>query len=78
MMPLVQQLIKKQTRHWDAKMVVDPVREKLLDVIAAKKKARTRPAKAKPSAPAKSTPSNVIGIMDALKKSVAAETRARK
>jgi DNA end-binding protein Ku len=78
MMPLVQQLIKKQTKHWDAKMVIDPVQERLLDIIAAKKKALKKPAKAKPSAPAKSTPSNVINIMDALKKSVAAENRSSK
>ncbi|WP_223565129.1 Ku protein [Agrobacterium tumefaciens] len=78
MMPLVQQLIKKQTQHWDPKMVIDPVQDRLLDIIAAKKKALKKPAKAKPSAPAKSTPSNVINIMDALKKSVAAETRSSK
>lgn len=73
-MPLVQQLIKKQTQHWDAKMVIDPVQDRLLDIIAAKKKALKKPSKSKPSAPAKSTPSNVINIMDALKKSVAAES----
>lgn len=78
MMPLVQQLIKKQTKHWDAKMVIDPVQERLLDIIAAKKKALKKSARAKPSAPAKSTPSNVINIMDALKKSVAAENRSSK
>lgn len=78
MMPLVQQLIKKQTKHWDAKMVVDTVQDRLLDIIAAKKKAMKKPAKAKPSAPSKATPNNVINIMDALKKSVAAETRTGK
>ncbi len=78
MMPLVQRLIKKQTKHWDAKMVIDPVQDRLLDIIADKKKAMKKPAKAKPSAPAKSTPSNVINIMDTLKKSVAAETRTGK
>ncbi|MGQ8630231.1 non-homologous end joining protein Ku [Agrobacterium sp. DKPNP3] len=78
MMPLVQQLIKKQTQHWDPKMVIDPVQDRLLDIIAAKKKALKKPARAKLSAPAKSTPSNVINIMDALKKSVAAETRSSK
>jgi DNA end-binding protein Ku len=78
MMPLVQQLIKKQTQHWDPKMAIDPVQDRLLDIIAAKKKALKKSARAKPSAPAKSTPSNVINIMDALKKSVAAETRSSK
>jgi DNA end-binding protein Ku len=77
MMPLVQQLIKKQTQHWNPKMVIDPVQDRLLDIIADKKKTlkKTSKAKAKASSSAPA-PSNVINIMDALKKSVAAETRA--
>lgn len=79
MMPLVQQLIKKQTKHWDAKMVIDPVQDRLLDMIADKKKALKKPSKAKAKAPASvPAPSNVINIMEALKKSVAAESRANK
>ncbi|MBW9064548.1 Ku protein [Rhizobium herbae] len=78
MMPLVRQLIKKQTRDWHPKMVADPVQERLLDIIAAKKKSLKKPAKTRgkpaPSAP----PNNVVNIMDALKKSVAAEQRAGK
>jgi DNA end-binding protein Ku len=31
MMPLIQQLIKKQTQRWNPKMVIDPVQERLLD-----------------------------------------------
>jgi DNA end-binding protein Ku len=57
MMRLVQQLIKKQTKHWDAKIVIDPVQDRLLDIIADKKKAMKKPAKAKPSAPATSSTS---------------------
>src|SRR6185503_19727937 len=38
MMPLIQQLIKKQTRHWDSKLVSDPVQDKLLEIIEAKRK----------------------------------------
>ena len=77
MMPPIQQLIKKQTQHWNPKMVIDPVQDRLLDIIANKKKALKKPSKAK--APASgSAPSNVINIMDALKKSVAAETRSGK
>ncbi len=78
MMPLVQQLINKQTQHWNPKMVIDPVQDRLLDIIATKKKALKKPAKAKASTSSKPTPSNVINIMDALKKSVAAETRSSK
>lgn len=79
MMPLVQQLIKKQTQHWNPKMVIDPVQDRLLDIIADKKKALKKPSNAKAKAPASApAPSNVINIMDALKKSVAAETRTGK
>ena len=79
MMPLVQQLIKKQTQHWNPKMVIDPVQDRLLDIIADKRKALKKPSKAKAKAPASTpAPSNVINIMDALKKSVAAETRTGK
>ncbi|MGM4915459.1 non-homologous end joining protein Ku [Pararhizobium sp.] len=79
MMPLIQQLIKKQTQHWNPKMVIDPVQDRLLDIIAEKKKALKKPSKTKAKAPASApAPSNVINIMDALKKSVAAETRTGK
>src|ERR1700712_2112479 len=47
MMPLVQQLIKQQTRHWDGKMVVDPVQDRLLELIELKKKALKKTAKIK-------------------------------
>ncbi|MES5100773.1 Ku protein [Agrobacterium sp. BA1120] len=78
MMPLIQKLIKKQTKPWDAKMVLDPVQDRLLDIIKEKKKQQKKPTRAKTKAPASpSKPSNVINIMDALKKSVAAETRAK-
>ena len=77
MMPLIQQLIKKLTRHWDTKLVADPVQDKLLEIIEAKRKKGTRPAKAK-GVEAKATPNNVINIMDALRKSVEAENRPRK
>ncbi|MEP9380414.1 Ku protein [Aquabacter sp. CN5-332] len=76
-MPLIQQLIKKQTRHWDPKLVADPVQDKLLEIIEAKRKKTKRPTKAKSSEP-KATPNNVINIMDALRKSVEAEDRPRK
>lgn len=79
MMPLVQQLTKKQTQHWNPKMVIDPVQDRLLDIIADKKKALKKTSRAKAKAPASApAPNNVINIMDALKKSVAAETRSSK
>ena len=77
MMPLIQQLIKKQTRHWDSKLVSDPVQDKLLEIIEAKRKATKRPAKAKSPEPAAAS-NNVVSIMDALRKSVENEKRAGK
>ncbi|SCM70686.1 Non-homologous end joining protein Ku [uncultured Pleomorphomonas sp.] len=74
-MKLVKELIDKKTLPWDPDMVSDPVQEKLLDLISAKKKKRKRPAKAK--AKAEDKPSNVINIMDALRNSVASEKKGK-
>lgn len=73
LMTLVKTLIDERTKSWDPKMVDDPVQHRLLDIIAAKKKGRKRPAAAAKSEPEK--PSNVINIMDALKKSLASEKK---
>lgn len=78
MMPLIQKLIKKQTRDWDAKMVVDPVQDRLLDIIESRKNALKKPAKSKPKSAPPAEPSNVINIMDALRKSLAADKKAKK
>ncbi|MDP9840059.1 DNA end-binding protein Ku [Neorhizobium huautlense] len=77
-LPLIRKLIKKQTRHWDAKMVSDPVQENLLDIIKSKKKHRRAPAPKKATPSADDKPSNVINIMDALRKSIAADNRRSK
>ncbi len=74
-MKLVKELIDKKTVPWTADMVSDPVQEKLLDIISAKKKKRKRPAKAK--AKVEEKPSNVVSIMDALRKSVASEKKSK-
>jgi DNA end-binding protein Ku len=71
LMTLVKTLIDERTKSWDPKMVDDPVQHRLLDIIAAKKKGRKRPAAPAKGEPEK--PSNVINIMDALKKSIASE-----
>ncbi len=76
-MPLIQELIKKKTRHWDSKLVADPVQDKLLEIIKAKRKKTKRPAKARASE-LTATPNNVINIMDALRKSLEAEKRPSK
>jgi DNA end-binding protein Ku len=75
LMKLVTRLIGERTRPWDPAMARDPVQASLLDIIAAKKKGRRRPARTK--AAAEAPPGNVINIMDALKKSLAAEGRRK-
>lgn len=76
-MPLIRQLINKQTSHWDSKLVSDPVQDKLFEIIEAKRKKSKRPARGKSSEP-KATPNSVINIMDALRKSVESENRRGK
>ncbi|MBV8441714.1 MAG: Ku protein [Hyphomicrobiales bacterium] len=73
LLKLVSQLIEERKKPWSPDMVRDPVQERLIDIINEKKKGAPR-AKAKTEpAPA---PSNVINIMDALRRSVAAEGRS--
>ena len=75
MMKLVSQLIRERTAKWKPDMVADPVQARLLEIIADKKKGRKKPVKAAAEAPA--TRGNVINIMDALKKSIAAEGKGK-
>ncbi|MFU0505222.1 non-homologous end joining protein Ku [Pseudaminobacter sp. NGMCC 1.201702] len=76
LMELVTTLIDERTKKWDPSMAGDPVQARLLDIIAAKKKGRKRPARSK--AEAEEPPSNVISIMDALRKSISKESAKRK
>lgn len=72
--------INKRLKDWSPDMVSDPIQESLLKLIADKKKAK-KPTKAKSSQSTKNNrgeKSNVVSIMDALKKSVAKELRSRK
>jgi DNA end-binding protein Ku len=71
---LIAELIDKKTVPWDAALLGDPVQAQLLKLIAAKKKGK-RPAKVK--APTE-RPSNVVNIMDALRKSLAADEKRPK
>ncbi|MBZ9654597.1 non-homologous end joining protein Ku [Phyllobacterium lublinensis] len=75
LMTLVKTLIDERTKPWDPKMVDDPVQDRLLEIIAAKKKGKKRPA-AKKAEPEPT--SNVINIMDALRKSIASESKPTK
>ena len=69
-MRLIGDLIKSRKKTWSPDMVADPVQERLLDIIEAKKKGAKK-GKAKPATAEPEPPSNVINIMDALKRSVA-------
>lgn len=70
LLAMVSTLIEERIKEWDPSLMRDPVQEQLIDLIEAKKKHQPPPkGKAQPSAP----PSNVVSIMDALRKSIAAE-----
>jgi DNA end-binding protein Ku len=78
LVPLVQKLIKQKTSKWSPEMASDPIQHSLLALIAEKKKA-LRPTKKAAKGKLEDAPkSNVVNIMDALKKSVAAELKSRK
>lgn len=72
---LISKLIDERKSHWDPAMAQDPVQAQLLDIISEKKKEQ-KPARGKKQAPA--APSNVVNIMDALRKSIDAEKRTPK
>jgi DNA end-binding protein Ku len=75
LLDLVSQLIEERKKPWSPDMVRDPVQEGLIDIINEKKKGLpSTKAKAQP----KPAPSNVVNIMDALRKSVAAEAKSRR
>jgi DNA end-binding protein Ku len=74
-MELVTMLIAERTKAWDPDMVSDPIQARLLDIIAEKKKGIMRPARAKAET---ETPSNVVSIMDALRKSISPNGKAAK
>ncbi|TAX22865.1 Ku protein (plasmid) [Rhizobium leguminosarum] len=78
LIPLVQQLIRQKTSRWSPNMVSDPIQESLLKIIAEKKKALKPARKAAKGKPDAARASNVVNIMDALKKSVAAELKSSK
>ena len=68
---LISTLIKERTREWDPAMLVDPVQKELRQIIASKQKGKKPPKrKTEPE-----QPSNVVDIMDALRKSLAADKK---
>ncbi len=71
-LPMVKRLIDARRRDWDPSLVADPVQDRLVAIVEAKRKGRRLP---RPRKPAEAKPDNVISIMDALKKSLAAEKK---
>jgi len=75
---MIKKLIGERTGKWQPKMLEDPVQDRLLDIIKAKKK-KQKPARSKASAEEpEDTPSNVVSIMDALRKSVETDKTRKK
>ncbi len=73
---MVEKLIKEKSTPWTPDMVHDVVQERLLDIVASKRKGKRPPKMAKEEEPEQ--PSNVISIVDALRKSLAAEGKRGK
>ncbi|HLS18312.1 MAG TPA: Ku protein [Paracoccaceae bacterium] len=80
LLELIRKLIGGMTAPWDPEMVRDPVQEKLKEIIAIKAKAKPR-RKKKPepgNAPEpESVESNVIDMMEALRRSIEKEKKGR-
>ena len=76
LLKLVSQLIDERKTSWSPELVRDPVQERLLDLIEEKRKGETH--RARREAEPERAPSNVVNIMDALKRSVAAEAGTKK
>jgi DNA end-binding protein Ku len=74
LMPLVAALIDERIKEWDPAMVRDTVQERLLDIISSKKKGKPAPQ----AKELKERPSNVVNIMDALRKSIASDGKPKK
>jgi len=76
LLQMVESVIDEKIQAWNPNLVQDPVQEHLLEIIAAKKKGLRLVRKSK-DAPSERQ-SNVISIMDALKKSLDADGKRKK
>ena len=77
LMRLVADLIKSRKKAWNPDMVSDPVQERLLHIIDANKKGAGKAKMTRAEAEEEAAPSNVINIMDALRRSVAAAKKPK-
>jgi DNA end-binding protein Ku len=75
LMALFKQMIDGRTKPWSPKMVDDPVQDRLLDMIASKRKGKKPRKVAKPEP---ETSGNVINIMDALRESISSEGKSKR
>jgi DNA end-binding protein Ku len=74
---LVEKLIEDMSQPWDPSMVDDPVQAQLKQIIEAKRKKGKKAAPKTRKEAAPEPPANVIDIMDALRKSLAQETKKK-
>jgi DNA end-binding protein Ku len=72
---MMKTIIKDRSQSWTPKMVDDPVQDRLLDIIAERKKGAKTKKKAEAKAPERTD--NVIDITAALRKSLEAERKGR-
>lgn len=75
-MSLVKKLIDERTRPWDPSMVSDPVQDRLLEIIEAKRKGKEKKPAKKKAEPAEAD--NVVSIMDALRNSLSGEKKKKR
>lgn len=68
---LIRRLLRERREDWSPDLVKDPVEDRLAALIEARRKGRKRPK----APPAKARGAEVIDIMDALKRSLAAERK---
>ena len=73
LMEMMQTLIRERTKSWSPALVTDPVQDRLLEIIAAKKKGKKPAARKAPP----ETKGNVVSILDALRKSIASESKPK-
>lgn len=74
---LVEQLIERNNASWNADLARDPMQEKLLEMLTAKRNGGARLAK-KPPVGTEGKTGKVINMMDALRQSLRAEGRPPK
>ena len=77
LMRLIGDLIKSRKKAWSPGMVSDLVQKRLRDIIEAKKKGAGKAKTARAEAEEEPAPSNVINIMDALRRSVASAKKPK-